>query len=375
MQVEHRPSLLPHAFALLYGCAIAYASLQPFAPWIVPEGDAAFWLFAPGPHRWTRFDLIANFVAYVPFGVFAALVPRRATPTVRIGIGFASGLALSFLLETLQSYLPPRDANPVDLLANSIGAFAGGLLAGVLVRAERARAWLSRQRRRVFLPGTLGDFGLALLALWLVAQINPGIPLFAVTFEVDAPQRLLRALVGAPPDPADTLIEAAQSALQLLGVGLFVALLLRERRFIGGAVLLLVGAALLIKGLAAWFLLKPSVFVSWLSPGALLGVAAGAFLLLPANLLPRPAQVAICAIGLLSSLLTPLLAPDLMFAAPPLTLYSWRYGHLLNFNGLTRIVLVLWPLAASVWLFVLAGRPAWGHADVVLPPPEPPDPL
>ena len=133
----------------------------------------------------------------------------------------------------------------------------------------------------------------------------------------------------------------------MLGVGLFVALLVRERRFASGAALLLVGLALLLKGGAAMLLLKPAVFVSWLSPGVLLGVAAGALLLLPATLLPRPAQVAVCAVALLSSLLVPLLAPDLMFASPPLTLFNWRYGHLLNFNGLTRIVLVAWPLAGG----------------------------
>jgi hypothetical protein len=34
---------------------------------------------------------------------------------------------------------------------------------------------------------------------------------------------------------------------------------------------------------------------------------------------------------------------------------------LLNFNGLTRTVLMLWPIAASAYLFVLAGRPGWGE--------------
>ena len=50
-------------------------------------------------------------------------------------------------------------------------------------------------------------------------------------------------------------------------------------------------------------------------------------------------------------------------ASPPLTLDNWRYGHLLSFNGLTRIILVAWPLAAAAWLFVLAGRPGWGSAE------------
>jgi hypothetical protein len=45
----------------------------------------------------------------------------------------------------------------------------------------------------------------------------------------------------------------------------------------------------------------------------------------------------------------------------PLTLFNWRYGHLLNFNGLTQSVLLAWPIAAAAWLFALAGRPDWGQ--------------
>jgi hypothetical protein len=209
--------------------------------------------------------------------------------------------------------------------------------------------------------------------MWLVAQLNPAIPPFALTFD---PEPLLGIAAAARVrDFAAMLIEASQSAFQLLGIGLFVALLVRERRFAGGAALLLVGLALLVKGGAAILLLKPAAFASWLSPGVLLGVAAGALLLLPATLLPRPAQVAVCAIALLSSLLVPLLAPELMFASPPLTLFNWRYGHLLNFNGLTRSVLVAWPLAAAAWLFVLAGRPGWGKAEAESVPAHEPDPL
>ena len=46
-----------------------------------------------------------------------------------------------------------------------------------------------------------------------------------------------------------------------------------------------------------------------------------------------------------------------------LTLFNWRYGQLLNFNGLTHTVLLAWPLAATAWLFALAGQPGWGAVD------------
>jgi VanZ family protein len=361
MAPSHPRTCLPHAFALLYGLAIAYASLQPFAPWIPPLDDAPFWLFSRSPLRWTRHDLLINVFAYTPFGLFVALLPRRASPLARASLALLAGCALSFALESLQSFLPPRDATLADLVANTSGAFAGGLLGASLVRAEGVRAWLSDARHRVFLDGKLGDVGLALLVLWLVAQINPGIPLFSVHFEPDALPAAASALAAVTPDRAGVLIEAAESALQLIGVGLFVALLLRDRRFIGGAVLLLVGAALLAKGVAAILVLKPDVWEAWLKPGVSAGMAAGLLALLFIVFLPRPAQVAACAIALLASLLLPLAAAEVPSARAPLSLFAWRYGQLLNFNGLTQTVLLAWPLAAAAWLFALAGRPGWGE--------------
>jgi hypothetical protein len=35
----------------------------------------------------------------------------------------------------------------------------------------------------------------------------------------------------------------------------------------------------------------------------------------------------------------------------------------LHYNGLTRAILLAWPLAAAAWLFALAGLPRWGAAQ------------
>jgi len=373
MPPEARKSHLPHVLVALYAAAIAYASLQPFGDWMTPLPDTPFWLLGPYPPKTPRFDVIANFLTYVPLGVFASLMSRRATALGCMLLALATGAALSFVMESLQLYMPPRYANVIDFVSNSLGALAGGVVGAAYTRSP-LRAALREARSRLVLPGTIGDVGMALLAMWLVAQLNPAIPPFALSFDPE-PLLGLASVERRVHDLAATLIEAAQSAFQLLGIGLFVGLLVRERRFAAGAALLLVGLALLVKGSAALLLLKPSVFVSWLSPGVLLGVAAGALLLVPATMLPRPAQVAVCAVALLSSLLVPLLAPDVMFASPPLTLFNWRYGHLLNFNGLTRIVLVAWPVVAAAWLFALAGRPDWGNADAVPAAAHEPDPL
>nr|MDQ6923580.1 hypothetical protein [Pseudomonadota bacterium] len=175
---------------------------------------------------------------------------------------------------------------------------------------------------------------------------------FAATF--DPSLELTRDLAG-------TLLQAAQSAFNVVGVGLFVALLLHQRRYLGGAGLVLIGVALMLKGAAAAALLRSTMWDNWLKPSVTVGVVAGAIALLLMTRLSRPVQTTLCAIALLSSLIAPLLAPDMWQARAPLALFDWPYGHLLNFNGLTHAVLVVWPVLASCYLMWLVGQPAWGE--------------
>jgi VanZ family protein len=346
----HQPSRLPQYSALLYGLMIVYASLEPFSGWLAPLPDTPFFLFAPGPPRFTRFDIAVNVLAYAPFGFFLALIGDRRS-SARLAIAVGVGALLSFAMESAQMFLPTRDANTIDFAANTAGAALGGVCALAFQRVPGLRRRIRQWRYRVFLGGRSGDLGLALLGIWLVSQVNPGIPLFAATF--DPSLELTRDLAG-------TLLQAAQSAFNVVGVGLFLALLLRQRRDFGAAVVILICVALALKGVAAALLLKSAAWESWLKPGVSLGVAAGAFAVLLAIWLPRPARTTLCAIALLSSLVAPLLAPDLWQARAPLALFDWPYGQLLNFNGLTHAVLVSWPLLASVYLLWLAGQPGWG---------------
>lgn len=341
-----RPSRLPEYFAGLYALLIVYASLESFSGWMAPLPGTPFFLLAPWPPRFTRFDVVVNLLAYAPFGFFVALSGRR-TALVRLTAATGAGLVLSFAMETMQMFIPTRDASTMDLVCNTAGASIGGLSAIAFDRAPGLRATVSVWRRRVFVDGRSADLGLALLAIWLVAQLNPGIPLFAATF--DPSLELTRDLAG-------TLLQAAESAFNVVGVGLFLALLLRQRRFVGGAVLMLIGMALMLKGIAASMLIRQSVLETWIKPGVSLGVAAGALVLLLAVWLPRPARTTLCAISLLASLVAPLLAPDMWHARAPLALFDWPYGQLLNFNGLTHAVLVAWPILASIYVLSVAAR-------------------
>jgi VanZ family protein len=352
VDARSRGTRLPQYFALLYGVMIVYASLEPFSGWMAPLPGTPFFLFAPWPTRFTRYDIAINVVAYMPFGFFVAMTGRPTRAATRFAIATAMAALLSATMETTQMFLPSRDASTIDLVSNTAGGALGGLAALVLSSTPGLRARIAQWRDRVFIGGRSGDLGLALLGIWMMAQVNPGIPLFAATF--DPSLELTRDLAG-------TLLQAAQSAFNVVGVGLFLALLLHQRRYLGGAVLVLIGVALMLKGVAAAVLLRSTMWDNWLKPGVTLGVAVGAIALLLTTRLSRPVRTTLCAIALLSSLIAPLLAPDMWQARAPLALFHWPYGHLLNFNGLTHAVLVVWPVLASCYLMWLVGQPAWGE--------------
>lgn len=354
-------SRLPLVLAILYGAAIVYASLAPFAPWLAPTPGTPFFLFGGWPRYWTRYDAAFNVVAYAPFGLFLALLPRGAPAWRRIATGVAGGAVLSFAMETLQAYIPPRDSSVFDLVMNSAGTFVGAVIAAWLARKGMMRDRLYELRARTILGDRLGDIGAALLLFWLIAQMNPGIPLFGLTFDPGS----LTGMMATPArlDGASLLIQAAASAFHVLGIGLFVSLLLRKPAAIGLAVLSLISTALLLKLATAAWLLKPAAWRTWVKPGVLAGIAAGALILPVAIGWPRAVRVALCAVALLSSLLAPALVPDLVEARAPLGMFDWHYGQLTNYNGLTRAVLLTWPVLAAAWLFVLAGRPHWGRPD------------
>ena len=355
VDARSRGTRLPQYFALLYGVMIVYASLEPFSGWMAPLPGTPFFLFAPWPARFTRFDMVINVVAYIPFGFFVAMTGRPTRAVTRFAIATAMAALLSATMETAQMFLPSRDASTVDLVSNTAGGALGSLAALVLNGTPGLRARIGQWRHRVFLGGRSGDLGLALLGIWMMAQVNPGIPLFAATF--DPSLELTRDLAGA-------LLQAAQSAFNVVGVGLFLALLLHQRRYLGGAVLVLIGVALMLKGVAAAILLRSTMWDNWLKPGVTLGVAVGAIALLLTTRLSRPVRTTLCAIALLSSLIAPLLAPDMWQVRAPLALFHWPYGHLLNFNGLTHAVLVVWPVLASCYLMWLVGQPAWGESTL-----------
>ena len=335
------PSLALWVTAVCVG-VIVYASLQPFTGWAAPEPPVRYFLWH-WEQRWTVADAVFNVVAYVPLG--AALViawPSRWSLQAKIAAAIVFSAMLSLSMETAQMWLPTRYASVRDVLANLVGAFIGTLLGASLIAFKPVTNWANRNRNEWMVAGRSGDLQLVLLGVWLLAQVNPAIPLFGVTFH---PGQL------AAFDPAVLIIEFAQTAAALIGIGLFTDLTMRKRWMGGIALVLVIGTAIAMKTAAAQALLKPLAWDEWLRPGHALGLAGGAFALMVLFWLPRSVKSMLAGIALLSGVMINLLLPGLISTEAPLSIFSWNYGHLLHLNGLTHTILLLWPFVATAVLF------------------------
>ncbi len=116
--------------------------------------------------------------------------------------------------------------------------------------------------------------------------------------------------------------------------------------------LALLVVALVVKTLAFMILMHAEHVLIWLTPGAQLGLAAGAAITLAALRLPRAVRLVLAAVLLMAATVLVNLAPPNPYLAE--TLKVWEQGHFLNFNGLTRLVSAAWPFAALGYLVYLA---------------------
>ncbi|WP_210437536.1 VanZ family protein [Nocardioides xinjiangensis] len=88
-----------------------------------------------------RVEFLANIGLFVPLGMFVLLLVGTRLWLVAL----AAGIVLTSMIEGIQRQVPGRVADPRDVAANSIGMFAGIVLAMVLtwpaaVRRRRQRA-------------------------------------------------------------------------------------------------------------------------------------------------------------------------------------------------------------------------------------------
>lgn len=343
-------SPLPRYLALAYVALVVYASLHPFAGWRDPGISPLAFLDAGWPRWWTGFDLVINALVYVPLGYLLTLALGRQTGRLLPALaGALLALLISFCLEAVQTWLPTRVASNLDLSCNALGGVLGALAAWR--GGTRALSWLAQVERRVVAPVPHAEFGLVVLGLWLLTQLSPETLLFGAGD--------FRQLLGLTPAiaygaPTFFALELAIIACNTVAIGLIARTLLASRPSPVAVLIAFFLFALFVRGLSAALLVGPREAMAWLTPGAGLGLAIGSVLLMLSLLAPPAWRIALAGLALMAGTVLVNLAPANPYSAAALT--TWRQGHFLNFNGLTRLIASLWPFLALPYLTLLGRR-------------------
>lgn len=361
----HKSAALP--LALAYAALIVYASLYPFSDWR-DQGIAPWaYLTAAWPKYWTGFDLGINVAGYVPLGFLAALTILRHRPETAgwraVVRATLAGVAISFAMETLQSYLPVRVPSNVDLALNSVGAFVGAVVALGLERLGAVSHW-GRTRSSWFIVHARG--ALVLLALWPAALLFPA----AVTFGLGqvferVEDAVSEWLIDTPfidwlpvrQFELEPLVPGVELLCVMLGAlvpCLLAFMVTRTMRHRAAMLVLTLLAGMAASALSAAMSYGPSHAWAWFDVPVQAGVAAAAFL--GAVLLGAPRRL--CAVLTLIAIIVHLSllnqAPESAYFAQ--TLATWEQGRFIRFNGLGQWLGWIWPFATLGYVVLTLSR-------------------
>lgn len=347
----HSPRFLLQRYLLAgYVLFIIYVSLTPLGGWHNQGLSFSDVLIAPLAQTFTWFDFSLNCLSYIPLGVLLSYLWRRHMAAKRVLLLTAiTGLALSAVLEYVQLYLPARVSSNSDLLSNTLGALAGSAFALKIMQYSwftRIALWHDQWFKR----GRVSDFGLAMVVLWIFAQTNPTLPMLGSVFVSE----VARWPYDIVPTTPFNWLESTEVALNLLLLGLLIFTLLRDYRHTLNVLLLLLCGVTLIKFTVAVILLKSWALLLWLNSEAMLGVLAGLLVLAGVR---RFNYKAMLASGMLASLAyLALILALLINSSPsaPMRIYHWHYIHMLNYNGVSQLAILLFPVLLLSYLWRIA---------------------
>lgn len=353
-----------------YLLLIVYASLYPFSDWrwqgLMPFDFA----LAPLPRYITASDLLINTGGYLPLGYLLARSLPARWPRWLLWLGASvAASAVSFGMETLQSFLPMRISSNLDWLTNTLGGAVGAAICVWLLPRIRLAALLRLWRERWFAPHA--GYGLLLLALWPVALLWPAAVLFGTgqlgptllqpALESGAGQALSAWFADSGLNlrdvaPMSALRQTAISAAMLVASILALSALLRPGAPRLRLALALCAAGLLAVSLSAALSFGPDHALAWATAPALRSVAVGLLLGLPLAHLPPRVCAALGAVSLALALAW------INFSGPgpyyAMNLQSWSQGLFIRLYGLPQWLSWLWPFAALLYLLGRALRGA-----------------
>jgi VanZ family protein len=354
-----QPSPLTRYALAVYAAVVVYASLYPFAGWAY-RGIAP-WAFvtAPWPRYITRQDIWLNVLGYVPLGFFlvAAILPRLRGVAVVLAATMLA-LAVSFVMEAAQSFMPQRIPSNVDWGLNTAGALVGAALAALVIPRLRATNALYIARHDWF--SSDASYGLLLLGLWPAALLYPQPVLFGtgnvvasftdwLSQHTQNDTSLAQWLAGWSPAGLSEPQQQALPALACMLLGLLVASIAQPR-----APRVWLTLAVLAAGAAATTLSQamsygPLHALEWVSADNIAPLAAGTLVALGLSFAPpRMGAVAGLAVAVLLLAMMNQLPEDPYY---DLNLRQWQQGRWIRLHGLAHWLSMLWPFAVLLYLF------------------------
>lgn len=363
---ERRSPLVEIGLALCV-CAIIYTTLQPWAGWRLPSHSIFRYLGNPWPKFWTWFDVTSNLIAYLPIGLLVAIRLRPYAKGYLVLLAAAlAGFLLSFVLESLQNFVPTRVPSRLDLLINTVGALLGAAVALTFMQRPHDHRELLWHRPAIFGNESLPF--LMLIGFWLAAQFSPQRMLYetgtfvspviqtlsnhvdrafdpslpSVQFAAGLLNFLQRLQVG---DGYAVLVETASVSVWVACIGLLLIDSLASQRT---RVLAVVGVLLLgfvIRSAALAARTGSLEFGLWLSAGAQAGLLLGPIvLLLMAGSRRRNRLMLALALVVIGLILSNVM-PDNIYRQQMLTTGA-APGALRGLMNILGTVATVWPLLA-----------------------------
>jgi VanZ family protein len=366
-----QPSGLGRWLFATYVAALVYASLFPITGWRFIDESVFAFLAKPWPRYWSGFDLLTNFLAYLPLGAVLALHWNKTHRVDRsIVMASCTGFAMSLAMEVMQNFLPSRVPSFFDLMLNTLGAFSGALIAIAQTNNLAKLKPLQATGRNWIMPS--GRWAGIALLVWILIQVLGQSALF-MTGEIP-PALIADGLTWWGMDQTEATEWAADfrlarfgssygailSEVSVVALNIFIVTTLvcelttsRAARLPMG--LVVIGTALTLKTLFSTRL--PEVEpLYWLTVGAQAGLLVGALCALLAAELRSRWRLVGCAVACIGLIVIANLLPANHYQAD--LIERWRDGHWRSLTGMLRHAALVWPFAMAVICLFLATRRA-----------------